>query len=184
MRLLLIAAMLLSGLAIGRAAAAEQCAPGSYSVVMSPDSTTLSILFDSMVADSTAPDRVCSVHVPLSLPEGMSLGVYRVDYRGYAHLSSKDDGQFSATYRFGPNKARAFSRKIRGPADDDFTFTENIGAGLMKRVGCGSDASLEVTVGIALPASAPADDLASIDSADGAPKGGVVYHFDLKKCQP
>jgi hypothetical protein len=184
MRLLLITLMLLGGLVVGRAAAAENCAPDSYSVVMSPDSTSLSILFDAMVADSATPSRICNVQVPLNLPDGMSLGVYRVDYRGYANLSAKGAGQLSVDYRFGPNKVRKFERKIKGPTDDDYTFTENIGAGLMKRAGCGADASLDVTVGIALPASAAKEDLASVDSADGAPKGGVVYHLDLKKCHP
>jgi hypothetical protein len=135
-----------------------------------------------MVADATTPSRICDVHIPLDLPEGQSLGLYRVDYRGFAHLTGKGFSSLEVDYRFGPNKVRPYHRKIKGPTDGDFTFTENIGAGLMKRAGCGADASLDVEVGIGLPSGAGPQDMASVDSSDGAPKGGIVYHLDLMNC--
>jgi hypothetical protein len=165
------------------AKAAAPCPPDSYSAVLAPDSSALSILFDAFSADSTTPHPTCSLHVPLALPQGQSLGVYRVDYRGFAHLSGKGFADLSVDYTFGANKTRSFARKVKGPTDADFVFTENIGAGLMKRIGCGDQAALDITVGLSLPASATAEDQATLDSGDGTAKRGLVYRFDLKPCR-
>ncbi|MEI7932208.1 MAG: hypothetical protein WCI21_04030, partial [Alphaproteobacteria bacterium] len=63
------------------------------------------------------------------------------------------------------------------------TMSENIGAGLMKRVGCGEEAVLNVSVGLQIQSGRmTGGGLASLDSADGAAKGGLIYRFDLKKC--
>lgn len=182
---LLLASLVALGAAVlsHGAMAADACPPDSYSAVLAPDSSALSILFDSFVADATTPRPSCSLHVPLNLPAGQSLGVYRVDYRGFAHLSGKGFADLSVDYTFSANKSRSFARKVKGPSDGDFAFTENIGAGLMKRIGCGEKAALDITVGLTLPASAAADDQATLDSGDGTAKRGLVYRFDLKPCR-
>jgi hypothetical protein len=111
----------------------------------------------------------------------MSLGVYRVDYRGFASLAKKDVATLLVGYQLGPKgNGRTFKRSVRGATDTDFTFTENIGAGLMKRVGCGVDARLRGEVTLSLKGSGEA--LATLDSGDGAAKRGLVYRFNLKKC--
>jgi len=163
--------------------AAAPCPPDSYSAVLAPDSSALAILFDDFVADSATPRPACSLHVPLRLPAGQSLGVYRVDYRGFAHLSGKGFLELSVDYLFGGNKTRSFARKVKGPTDGDFAFTENIGAGLMKRIGCGEQAAIDVTVALSLPATVAPEDQATLDSGDGATKHGLVYRFDLKPCR-
>lgn len=170
----------------GSAALAQDgCPEGSYSVINSPDGTSLSILFDDFVVSSGERQRQCNLHVPLNLPEGYSLGVYRVDYRGFAHLARKETAELMVDYQLGPrNKGRRFQRKIKGETDDDFLFRENIGAGLMKRVGCGKAAALDVSVKLALAAGGESEAMATLDSADGAAKGGLIYYFDTKKCRP
>ena len=172
----------------GPASAADGCPVGTYSTVTSPEGTTLSILFDSfMVSGGSGGDavrsQVCDLQVPLRLPEGYSLGVYRVDYRGFAHLSGKETADLRVDYGLGPrDKGRRFQRKIKGRQDGDFIFTENIGAGLMRRVGCGETAMLNVSLQLTLNADNPSEAIATLDSADGAPKGGIIYHLDTKKC--
>lgn len=170
------------------AIAAEACPQGTYSVVNAPDGTSLSILFDafSLTSDGGASrSKECSLRVPLNLPEGYSLGVYRVDYRGFAYLQPKQTSELTVDYNLGPRgNGRHFSRKTRGTFDGEFLFTENIGAGLMKRVGCGQEAVLDVTVKLALQGDGPGDAMTALDSADGAARGGLIYYFDTKKCRP
>ncbi|MHB1104047.1 MAG: DUF4360 domain-containing protein [Devosia sp.] len=173
------------------ALAQEGCPQGTFSVVNSPDGTSLSILFDAFSVSSGGSSgagikqKTCNLQVPLRLPEGYSLGVYRVDYRGYAYLSRKETSELTVDYHLGPrNKGRRFHRKTKGKYDGEFLFTENIGAGLMKRVGCGEAAVLNVSVKLALAASGEGEAMATLDSADGAPKGGLIYYFDTKKCRP
>lgn len=168
------------------------CPEGSYSVVNAPDGSALSILFDGFSiaagprADGVVLRKVCNIQVPLQLPDGYSLGVYRVDYRGFAHLDPTQTAELNVAYALGlQSNGRRFQRGIRGAHDGDFAFTENIGAGLMRRVGCGDAAVLNVAATLELQAGRqPSGALVALDSVDGAPKGGLVYRFNLKKCGP
>ena len=164
---------------VAPAIAEEAC---STTVISSPDGSALTILFDDLSVASGSQQRACSVTAPLNLPEGFSLGVYRVDYRGYAHLAKKENATLVVDYNLGPkDNGRKFKRTVKGATDDDFSFTENIGAGQMKRVGCGSAAVLNVDVALSMHATG-GEALAVMDSSDGATKHGLVYHLNLKKC--
>jgi len=171
---------------------ANGCPAGSYSIVMSPDGTTLSILFDQFTVESSSTSasgntrKVCRISAPLKLPANYSIGVYKVDYRGFAKLAAKQATQLDVQYFLGPHdneRGRVFKRKIKGPHEDDYSFTENIGAGQMKRVGCGTAAVLNVGITLSLDGDLRAGEaMASLDTADGAPGGALVYHLNLKKC--
>jgi len=164
------------------------CPEGSYSIVMSPDGTTLSILFDRFTVESSKTQRkVCRISAPLNLPANYSIGVYKVDYRGFAKVAAKQETQLDVQYFLGPqdNKhGRVFKRKIKGPHENDYLFTENIGAGQMKRVGCGAAAVLNVGITLSLNGDLRTGGaaMASLDTADAGPGGALVYHLDLKKC--
>lgn len=168
------------------------CPAGSYSVVLSPDGTSLSILFDQFTLESSAAAnggkqmKMCRIAAPLLLPANRSIGVYKVDYRGFAKLAAKQVTELNVQYFLGPHDndhGRVFKRQIRGPQESDYTFTETIGAGQMKRVGCGKAAILNVNLSLTLEGNLQAGDaMSSLDTADGAPGGALVYHFDLKPC--
>ncbi len=173
------AGLLLASVSITPTVAQEPC---SATAVSAPDGSALTILFDDLSVAGDSQQRTCSVSAPLNLPEGYSLGVYRVDYRGYAHLAKKENATLVVDYNLGPKaNGRKFKRTVKGETDDDFSFTENIGAGQMKRVGCGSAAVLNVDVTLSLEANG-GEALATMDSSDGATKHGLVYHLNLKKC--
>ncbi|NTV95190.1 MAG: DUF4360 domain-containing protein [Thiobacillus sp.] len=183
------ASVFLAGLPAA-AQAADGCPEGGYSTVVSPDGTTLSILFDRFtVASGDAgggPRKTCRISAPLNLPANYSVGVYRVDYRGFAKLAAKQEAALGVHYFLGPHDSqhgREFKRKVKGPREDDFSFMEIIGAGQMKRVGCGADASLDVDITLGLDGDLRAGAaMASLDSTDAAPGGALVYHLDLRKC--
>ena len=148
--------------------------------VLAPDKTSLSILFDDMTITATG-ERSCAIDVALGLPEGTSIGVYRVDYRGFANLARKEEATLRVEFALGPKgNGRDFKRTVRGVLTDEFGFTENIGAGLMKRVGCGTDARLSGLVSLELAGSGEA--MVSLDSGDGTSRRGLEYKFNLKKC--
>jgi hypothetical protein len=172
-------------------AAQDGCPQGSYSVVVSPDHATLSILFDKFqLGGGAASDAVgtvsklCHIAHPLMLPANMSLGVYKVDYRGFAKLAANEQASLEVRYALNPHgneHGRVFRRKVRGTHDGDYVFSENIGAGQMKRVGCGAGAKLDITIALSLTAGGAA--MTSLDTSDGA-GAAMVYHLDLKKCDP
>lgn len=168
------------------------CPAGSYSVVISPDGATLSILFDQFAVESGGATalgqarKVCRISAPLKLGENYSIGVYKVDYRGFAKLATKQNAQLDVQYFLGPHDSehgRVFKRSIRGPHQDDYSFTETIGGGQMKRVGCGAAAVLNVDITLGLDGDLRSGEaMASLDTSDGAPGGALIYHLNLVKC--
>lgn len=171
---------------------ANGCPEGSYSIVTSPDGKSLSILFDqftlggSGASASATPRKVCRISAPLNLPANHSIGVYKVDYRGFAKLFAKQETSLEVQYFLGPHdtgQGRVFKRKIKGAREGDYFFTETIGAGQMKRIGCGSAAVLKVGITLGLDGDKQAGQaMSSLDTTDGARGASLVYHFDLKKC--
>lgn len=170
---------------------ANGCPAGSHSIVVSPDGTTLSILFDQFTVASNGVSggmqrKTCRISSPLNLPANQSIDVYKVDYRGFAKLAAKQEAELDVQYFLGPRdngRGRVFKRKIKGPLEGDYLFTETIGAGQMKRVGCGAAAILNVGIALGL-ADGPrvGQAMASLDTTDAAPGGALVYHLDLRKC--
>ena len=172
----------------GEGVSEQVCPAGSYSVINAPDGSAVTILFDAFSvtgSDVSSTKRAsCAAQIPLNLPAGYSLGVYKVDYRGFAHLEPGQKAELSVDYGLGPkNRSRNYHRGLRGDFDGDFSFTENIGAGLMKRVGCGEEAILNFSASLTLqPRSTPGQSMIVLDSNDGASKQGLVFHLDRKKC--
>ena len=168
------------------------CPAGSYTIVLAPDGTTLSVLFDRFTLQTTAASslakqrKVCRFSAPLSLPAGKSIGVYKVDYRGFSRLAARQDAELDVQYFLGPRgnpHGRVFKRKVKGPHEGDYLFSETIGAGQMKRIGCGAAAVLDVGITLSLDGDLRAGEaMASLDTADAARGGALVYHLDLKPC--
>lgn len=177
---------------LSASASGSACPPGSYQIVASPDGTSVSVLFDAFSVDNASGPaglrKACHILAPLNLPPGYSAGVYKVDYRGYARLAPRQSLSLAIDYgTVGKGNIRQFRRAIRGGPggyDDDFTFSENLGGGLMWRMGCGSSAVLDINASLALvlPAVAPGQAMANLDSIDGAP-ASLTYSLDLRKCQ-
>jgi hypothetical protein len=178
-------------LSAGGAAAqnTEGCPAGSFATALTSDGATLTILFDSFLV--TVPDgagavrATCHLHIPLPLPPNTSIGVYKVDYRGFAHLAQQQQFEFEITYGFNDGHDHSYRRQLRGPTDDNFALSQNIGAGLMRRVGCGENAALDIDAAITVdPRGRPGEAYAGLDTYDGAPRGGLVYQFELRPCSP
>ncbi len=187
--------VLVCALLVGLPAFAQEtngCPQGSYSIVESPDGTTLSILFDQFTLESSGISvsgkqrKVCRISSPLNLPANYSIGVYKVDYRGFAKLVRKQETELEVQYFLGPHDnehGRVFKRKIKGPHEGDYLFTETIGAGQMKRVGCGTAAMLNVDITLSLDGDLQTGEaMSSLDTMDAVPGGALVYHLNLKKC--
>lgn len=175
----------------GLAAVVSQadCGGGSYSVVNSPDGTSVSVLFDNFTAKGgpAGPATVrtqCAVRIPLNLPPGYSLGVFRMDYRGFAHLDAGQSALMGVRYSAGgTGRSRYFQRGVNGLFDGDFSFVENISAGMLRRAGCGEDASLNLTATLDLRTNGGSTEAeVTLDSIDGSAQGGVVLFIDLRKC--
>jgi hypothetical protein len=68
------------------------CPQGSVSATLSPDGTTLAILFDEYIVEAGGDTGVpfgrksCNVSIPVHVPQGISISIISVDYRGFNFL--------------------------------------------------------------------------------------------------
>jgi hypothetical protein len=115
------------------------CPGGSASAVLSPDGKTLSVLFDSYVAEAgnhVGTARVakgCQLNIPFSVPTGYAVQVVKMDYRGFTALPAGSRSTFGAGFRFLEINGRttAARRVLRanvmvGPRSENFTLTSMI----------------------------------------------------------
>ena len=173
-----------------RAIETQGCPAGSYSIITSPDGGALSVLFDNFVVSGTEENggfarMTCAIEIPLHLPEGYSLGVYNVDYRGFAALEQKQRGALQVDYGVGRgNRERRFRRHVKGAFEGDFTFSENLRGAVLRRAGCGETAVLNFAATLTIESKRGArQGTMALDSVDGAHAAGLVFGLDLKKCR-
>lgn len=115
------------------------CPNGSATAVLSPDGKTLSVLFDSYVAEAgnhigIARDaKGCQINIPFSVPAGYAVQVVKMDYRGFTALPAGSRSTFGAGFRFLEINGRttAARRVLRanvmiGPRSENFTLTSMI----------------------------------------------------------
>jgi len=86
--------------------AGSGCPAGSVAGQLSSDLTTITLLYDSFVAQAGANTKAadmrknCQLNVKLQYPSGWQFSVFKADYRGYAALQKGDSGTCKATYYF------------------------------------------------------------------------------------
>ena len=106
----------------------------SASAVLSPDNKTLSMLFDQYqlqvggTSGKSFDRKSCNIAIPVHVPQGYSVSVLQVDYRGFNHLPRNASSQFSVEYFFAGSRGPTFNRGFRGPLDTDYTITNLLAA--------------------------------------------------------
>lgn len=175
----------------GRARVIESqgCPPGTFNIVTSPDGSSVSVLFDNFTVNTSTSGfvrKTCAMEIPLQLPAGYSLGVYQLDYRGFAQLQDRQRGELQVNYGTGAgerNRGRRFRRDVRGAYEGDFTFNERLRGGVLRRMGCGGSQVLNFAATLTLASrSGPVEGRMTLDTIDGAPAGGLVFGLNLKRC--
>ena len=65
------------------------CPRGSAAVALSPDAKSLSILFDNFIVEAGGDSgrrtarKTCNVAIPVHVPQGYSVSILKIDYRGF-----------------------------------------------------------------------------------------------------
>lgn len=160
------------------------CPQGSASTTLSPDNKSLSILFDEYLVEAEPGAVVrknCNIAIPVSVPQGFTVSVIEVDYRGYNFIPSRARATFSAEYFFAGIKGPKYRRTWRGPVDSDYEIDNDLVATSRVWSACGEDINLRVNSSMrVINKNRNEDALATVDSADF--KAGIVYHFAWKRC--
>lgn len=167
------------------------CPQGSVGITLSPDAKVLSMIFDSYVAEAgksagkTIHRQTCNLSVPIHVPQGFSVSVLKVDYRGYVMAPKGTQATFNVEYFLksfngsttGPKATKTFSN-----FDNDYLISNQLALSALVWSPCGEDVNLRVNSSMtARTDSKKQDVLATVDSVDVA--GGIVYQLQWRSCK-
>jgi hypothetical protein len=88
------------------------CPAGTVSVTLSPDAKSLSLLFDEYqvsVGGETGRSfdrKSCNIAIPVHVPQGLSVSILKIDFRGFNHLPRSASSQFNVEYFFAGTKGQ------------------------------------------------------------------------------
>lgn len=163
------------------------CPAGSASATISPDGKALSVIFDSFLTEAgpssgkTMDRKSCNIAVPVHIPNGFSISIIAVDYRGFISLPRNASARLQAEYFFAGMIGPKFVQDFRGRTDEDYTFTNTLGVQAMIWSPCGADVNLRVNASMLLRNTSREDALATVDSTDL--NAGIIYQVQMKRCR-
>ncbi len=163
------------------------CPNGSVSAQLSPDAQSLSILFDNFQAEAggitgrTVDRKACNIAIPVQVPQGYSVSVIKIDYRGYQRLPVNASSSFEVEYFFAGQNGPGFRRNFIGLQDGNFTLSNSLMATANVWSACGESVNLRTNASIAVQTNAFNEQtLMAIDSADYSSQ--VVYQLQWRTC--
>lgn len=163
------------------------CPAGSASVTLSPDSKALSILFDQYVAQAGGDSgksidrKSCNIAIPVHVPQGFSVSVFQVDYRGYTFVPRGAEARFNVEYFFAGAQGPRVMKSFMGPVDRDYLISNELAAHALVWSACGADVNLRVNTSMLARSNRFGEDtMATVDSADI--QAGLVYHLQWRRC--
>lgn len=167
--------------------AGSGCPAGSVSATLSPDKKALSILFDEFLLEAgpsigkTMDRKNCNIAIPVHVPNGFSVSVLAVDYRGYNYLPRTAQSQFSTEYFFAGQRGPKFTKTFRGQLDSDYILSNTLHVVGNVWSECGEDVNLRISSSMRLMNRNRLEDaISTVDSVDL--NSGIVYKLQYRPC--
>lgn len=164
------------------------CPAGTASATVTHDGKAVSILFDQYIVEAGRPTnrrldrKSCNVAVPVRVPNGYSVTVFKVDYRGFNSLPRGAQSQFNTEYFFAGAQGPLYSKTFNGPLEQDYLITNNLVAQALVWSPCGQDVILRANSSMRVTSNTRMDQtLSTVDSADV--QAGLVYHLQWRRCR-
>ncbi|KAH8896175.1 hypothetical protein GQ53DRAFT_743490 [Thozetella sp. PMI_491] len=172
----------------GIAFAGSGCPAGSVAGQISSDQTTLTLLYDSFVAQAGAGvpassyRKNCQMNVKIKYPSGWQFSIFKADYRGYAQIPEGDTGTCKATYYFsGDSRQISTTTIIKGPYEDNYIKTDQLSVETTVWSPCGVEGLLNINSEVRLsPPDATKNALLTVDSTDL--KFTQIHYFQWQTC--
>jgi hypothetical protein len=162
------------------------CPAGTVSVTLSPDTKSLSLLFDQYqvaVGGQTGKyfDRKsCNIAISVHVPQGMSVSVLKIDFRGFNQLPQSASSQFNVEYFFADTRGPSFTRRFRGPIAEDYLINNSLAVKAIVWSGCEEDVNLRTNSSMRVQTVANRETMSLIDSEDI--NAGIIYQLQWRQC--
>jgi len=164
------------------------CPGGTADAILSPDQKSLSILFDQFQTEAGYPSRKtldrknCDIAIPVHIPQGYSVALFDVDYRGYNSLPHGATSRLSVEYFFAGRRGPTFVRDFSGYLDQGYLVSNLLDTESMVWSPCGQDVILRVNASLVTRTNTRREQtLSTVDSTDVA--AGLVYHLQWRRCR-
>lgn len=163
------------------------CPSGTLSATLSTDAKSLSILFDEFVLEAgpgigkSMDRKSCNIAIPVHVPNGFSVSIMAVDYRGYNYLPRGARSQFRTEYFFAGQRGPRYSKTFMGSMDDEYLLSNKLAVVANVWSKCGEDVNLRINSSMRLLNRNRRDDaMSTLDSTDIS--SGIVYKLQYKPC--
>jgi hypothetical protein len=162
------------------------CPANSASVTLSPDQSSLSILFDQYVVEAgngrQFDRKSCNIAIPVRVPQGYSISVFQVDYRGFNSLPAGARSTFNVDYFFAGGRGVRQSKTFWGPSANLYELTDHLTAEAVVWSACGAETNLRVNTNMLVQTNRRGElAMSTVDSADVT--SGLVYHISWRRCR-
>lgn len=163
------------------------CPAGSAGVALSPDSKAISILFDQYVVEAGGQrsfDRKnCNIAIPIHVPQGLSVSILAIDYRGFVGLPRGARAQLNVDYFLaGAGRGVRSTKNFVGEQTQDYLTSDRLGLEAIVWSACGADTILRANTTLSAFSNSRRDQtMATVDSADI--QAGIVYQIQWKTCR-
>jgi Domain of unknown function (DUF4360) len=174
------------------------CPKGSL-LVSIPDfpgqeKTTVTVLFSEYIAatsgSTTRARKSCNMALPVHVEPGLSVGIFKVDYRGNAYVPSslattKPYASFNAEYFFAGQRGPIKSRTYRGTAtqalEKEIFETDTVGAIAWSECGGTTNFRIQTSLLAYKPKASDTDVSIALDSKD-INQDGFYFGFTSRHC--
>ena len=163
------------------------CPAGSAAVALAPDAQSVSMLFDSFVVEAggatrkTIGRKTCNIAVPVHIPQGYSVSIFRIDYRGFNSLPYGAYSRFNVEYFFAGTQGPQYQKTFRGQLEDEYLIRNSVAASATAWSACGRSTVLRANTGMMVRTNSRRQDtLATVDSADI--NAGLLFNLRWKRC--
>lgn len=162
------------------------CPGGSVSATLSPDATSLSLLFDEYIVEAGGDTgkkfdrKSCNIAIPVNVPQGLSVSVLAIDYRGYNNIPQGGSTDFNVEYFFAGTKGPSFKKTFKGPLEDDYLIQNKLTAQSVVWSACGAQVNLRTNSSIRVNTTQNRQAMATVDSQDVS--AAIIYQLQWKKC--
>lgn len=170
------------------------CPQGSATAVLSPDGTSLSVLFDEYQVEVQSREerqsRSCEIRIPFSVPLGYAVQIVKMEYRGFTSLARGARSTFGAGFRFEASRSSSLAQRdegrvlrahvMQGEREGEFMVSSYIPKARFSQ--CGEDFTLVAESYLNVMANRSGDQSFSmIDSMDSVHRP-VRYALRWRRC--
>jgi len=171
------------------------CPEDSIELIHSPNGQTISVLFSEFGAEASMDKplsrKSCNVGVPIQAQEGKSIGIFRVDYRGYTFIPERLNSDepysyttFTTEYFFAGDFGYKTMETFDDPGfDDDFMVSMNITEEEIVWCDCGASTIFRINSSIVASNGGSTEEVEiTIDSSDVTLMNGFKFFFTIRDC--